>query len=251
MPTLRAGASQPLYRRVKAMLLARIRSGEWAEGAEVPSENRLVVELGVSRMTVHKALRELAEEGLLTRLQGVGTFVAESLPGMEIVHLGQIADEIAARGGTHSARVLRLVRAYPPPEIMRQFHLVAGTDLFHSVILHCENGVPLQHEDRWVNPLSAPDYLAQDFAHLTTTRYLLQREPNPSVEHLVEAVRPVADVAALLGIAADEPCLRLLRRTWASGRVVTVAALTHPGTRFRLGTRFQAMAQPAPSALAI
>lgn len=231
---------QPLYRRIKDVLRARIQAGTWAEGTEVPSEHRLVAEFAVSRMTVHKALRELAAEGLLTRIQGVGTFVAEALGGSEIVQLGQIDDEIAARGHRHTAQVLCLQRDIPPDDIARQFRLPCASPLFHVVILHREDGTPLQHEDRWVNPDAAPDCLDQDFTRTTATAYLLARESRPVVEHVVEAVLAAPEVAALLDIAAAEPCLRLIRRTWAAGRVVTVAALTHPGRRYRLGTRFQA-----------
>jgi GntR family histidine utilization transcriptional repressor len=35
--------------------------------------------------------------------------------------------------------------------------------VFHSVMVHLENGVPIQYEDRYVNPQAAPDYLATDF----------------------------------------------------------------------------------------
>ena len=67
----------PLYASVKRSILDRIRSGEWASGHRIPSESELVAELGVSRMTVNRALRELSMEGVLVRMQGLGSFVAE------------------------------------------------------------------------------------------------------------------------------------------------------------------------------
>ena len=67
----------PLYARVKQMIVQQIESGTWPPHHRVPSESELVAELGFSRMTINRALRELTAEGLLVRMQGVGTFVAE------------------------------------------------------------------------------------------------------------------------------------------------------------------------------
>lgn len=67
----------PIYARVKAMVADKILCGEWRPNDRVPSETELVQQLGFSRMTINRALRELTAEGLLVRMQGVGTFVAE------------------------------------------------------------------------------------------------------------------------------------------------------------------------------
>jgi GntR family transcriptional regulator, histidine utilization repressor len=65
------------YLRVKRSVVDRIAKGSLKPGARVPSENELVREFGLSRMTVNRALRELAADGVLQRIAGVGTFVAE------------------------------------------------------------------------------------------------------------------------------------------------------------------------------
>ena len=67
-------APQPPYARVKQYLKDALEAGRWAPGTQMPSEADLVAQFGVSRMTVHRALRELQDAGLITRLQGVGTF---------------------------------------------------------------------------------------------------------------------------------------------------------------------------------
>lgn len=67
----------PLYARVKQMITQQIKSGNWPPHYRVPSESELVSQLGFSRMTINRALREMTADGLLVRMQGVGTFVAE------------------------------------------------------------------------------------------------------------------------------------------------------------------------------
>ncbi|MGL4691386.1 MAG: GntR family transcriptional regulator, partial [Stenotrophomonas maltophilia] len=79
-PSLPAQANTlpaPLYAQLKQMIAQQIRSGTWPAHYRVPSESELVQELGYSRMTINRALRELTAEGLLVRMQGVGTFVAQ------------------------------------------------------------------------------------------------------------------------------------------------------------------------------
>ncbi|RUZ58861.1 GntR family transcriptional regulator, partial [Mesorhizobium sp. M7A.F.Ca.US.007.01.1.1] len=65
--------ASPLYEKEKDYILANIGTGRWGKDRKLPSENELVASLGVSRMTVHRALRELTSAGFLIRLQGVGT----------------------------------------------------------------------------------------------------------------------------------------------------------------------------------
>jgi GntR family histidine utilization transcriptional repressor len=234
-----AGADGPLYQQVKAFILGRIAAGAWAEGDIVPSENQLTRDLGVSRMTAHRALRELTGEGVLRRVQGVGTFVAVPKPQSELVEIRNIADEIAGRGHAHSARVHLLRRERADKRIAAALEKRLGAGVFHSVLVHHEDGVPVQVEDRHVNPDFAPGYLDQDFTRQTPYTYLTALGPLDAAEHIIEAVRPHALVRRLLAIPADEPCLLLTRRTWSNGRVVSQARLTHPGSRYRLGSRVE------------
>ena len=67
-------ASVPRYKMVRDHIIRNIRSGAWQADAKIPSENELVRELDVSRMTVNRALRELTAEGMLRRVQGLGSF---------------------------------------------------------------------------------------------------------------------------------------------------------------------------------
>jgi GntR family histidine utilization transcriptional repressor len=231
--------AQPRYAQIKEAIRRRISSGDWPEGFQIPSEHKLLEEFSVSRMTVHRALRDLTDEGLLTRVQGLGTFVAERPPSTDVVELRSIADEIAERGNVHSCRVEQLLAVTADAGLARRFNLPVGAKLFHSVVVHCESDVPVQLEERWVNPAVAPDYLHQDFTRQTPGEYLIRLESSPQVEHVIEAVSPTPEIARLLDIPVTEPCLRVTRRTWVQGRVVTVAMLVHPGSRYRLGARFQ------------
>lgn len=225
----------PRYQQIKSFILDRVRSGEWSAEHRVPSENELVRLTGHSRVTVGRALRELADAGLLKRVQGVGTFVASGPPQSALLELRDIAQEITERGHVHATRVEELGRRLADAELAVAFGVPEQSPLFHSRVVHLENGTPVQLEDRLVNPLIAPDYLQQDFTRTTPYAHLMACAPAERVEHVVEAIRPDAAALVSLNIAPDEPCLLIHRRTWSRRLVATRAWLTHPGSRYRLG----------------
>ncbi|MBA8833756.1 histidine utilization repressor (plasmid) [Rhizobium leguminosarum] len=229
--------STPLYAGVKQVILDRIHSGEWPPKYRVPSENELVVELGVSKMTANRALRELANEGELVRIQGVGSFVAERKGYSALFEVRNIAEEIAERGHVHEASVVVLAQETASPEVADALELPIGAAVFHSLIVHSENGVPVQIEDRFVHPEAAPEYLDQDFSTLTPNAYLTAAAPLSGSEHVVEAAMPQAWECKLLTIMKTEPCLTIRRRTWSAKQVVSTARLVYPGHRYRLEAR--------------
>lgn len=224
----------PLYERIKTLILTQIASGGWAASQRIPSENDLVRMVGASRMTVNRALRELTDAGYLIRVQGVGTFVADRRAQGHPLAIRNIADEILERGHLHTARVITHERCIATAELAGRFDLRAGHELFHSRLVHLENGLPIQLEDRHVNPAVAPGYLAQDFTALTPNAYLMQVAPLQSAEQVVQACRTDAATAQLLQMETSEPCLVLQRRTWTRGAVATVVTLSHPASRFEL-----------------
>jgi GntR family histidine utilization transcriptional repressor len=227
----------PHYERVKRLIGERIKAGTWRPGDRIASEADLVRALGVSRMTVNRALREMTLDGTLTRVQGVGTFVATQKPQAALFEVRNIAEEIAERGHQHEAEVLKLEALPAPEEIARTFAMRAGTRVFHSVLLHRENGLPVQIEDRYVDPRLVPGYLEQDFTLQTPYVYLTRVAPISEAEHVIEAVLTAPWERKHLKIEANEPCLQLTRRTWSGGKPVSQVRLLYPGSRYRLSGR--------------
>jgi len=235
-----ADASLSRIEQVKRFVLEKIESGTWPEGFRVPSEPKFASEFGMARMTVHTALRDLAAEGVLLRRQGSGTFVAARRPQSTFLELRNIHDEIEARGNVHTSHVHLLQGEPCDLTVATELNVAPGTEVFHSVILHKENGRPIQLEDRYVNPRFAPDYLEQDFTLQTPHEHLMSIAPLEEVEHIIQAACPDDETRRLLGTAEGEPVLLLRRRTWSKGIVVTSARLLHPGSRFSLVGRMRA-----------
>ena len=231
--------AEPPYQLIKRSITDGIVSGHWRTGALLPSEHELCRSFKVSRMTVNRAMRELAAEHLVRRVPGLGTFVAEPVAASSLVEIRSIAAEVAARGHTYAAHVQQLESLAVDDPAVLGFDLPKGTALFHSAIVHCENGLPIQFEDKLVDPACAPDYLGQDFTRTTPNEYLSRVSPLGEVEHVVQAVHAPAEIAVLLEMPKDAPCLLVVRRTWSQDRLVTVSHLYHPGSTFRLAGRFK------------
>jgi GntR family histidine utilization transcriptional repressor len=219
----------PIFQRIKDYLLGEIAAGRWKEGDLVPSEQALVRQFGVSRMTVNRAVRELTAEQVLTRRQGAGTFVAPKKYQATLVEIRNIADEIRSRGRVHHSSPRLLEQASASEELAAQFDLAPGDPLFHSVIVHCEDDVPIQVEDRWVNPASAPAYLQQDFSSITPNEHLMKAAPLAGASYRIEALPAAGEVAAMLALPEGTCCLVLTRTTMSRGLVASVATMWHPG----------------------
>ena len=233
-----AHATQAPFRRVKTFLKAGLASGQWVPGDQMPSEAELVQQFAVSRMTVGRALRELQAEGLVTRVQGVGSFAAHLSRVSSTLTIRDLHDEIVARGHHHQALVVLSQQEKAGAELAAQLGLSAGDAVFHTLIVHSENGVPLQCEDRYVNPSCAPDYLGVDFRSITPTQYLLTVAPLWEAQYRIEAATATAQEAQLLGIGVQDACLIVVRRTINRGVPITLARLVHPGTRYQIDGAF-------------
>ncbi|MGO4200993.1 histidine utilization repressor [Rhodococcus sp. TAF43] len=229
--------SVPAYERVKNLVVEQIRSGRWTDGDQLPSENQFVNALGLSRMTINRALRELTHDGLIVRMMGVGTFVASSKTSSPLFEVKNIADEIQQRGHRHRTETV-FVREEEPDHSQAFLRDAFGARVFHSLLVHYEDDTPIQVEDRFVNPDEAPDYLDQDFTSLTPNDYLTRVAPLVRGEHVVEAVLASPEECRLLRIDRGEPCLLIRRRTWSERGLVSLARLTHPGSRNRLEGSF-------------
>ena len=229
----------PLYEKIKDFVLDNIGNGNWPQNEKLPSEHELMATLGVSRMTVHRALRELTAEGHLRRVQGVGTFVSPPKAQSTLIEISNIVSEIKARGSRHRAEVITLERIKRPDQsLLAAFEFKKVQPVEHSLIVHYENDIPVQLEERYVNPGLVKDYLDQDFTSAATYDYLQHSTPLTEVEQLISAVPATQRQAQLLHIREHASCLVLNRKTWTGQTIATVNTFTYVGSRYTLGSRY-------------
>jgi GntR family histidine utilization transcriptional repressor len=225
--------------RIRADIEGRIRSGEWAPGARIPTEHELMAHYGCARMTVHKAISTLVAAGLIERRKKAGSFVASPHVQTAVIEIPDIAAIIAARGETY--RFDLIDRALRPAETLDEAGAQAGFDLTGQVLvldgLHVAQGRPFCLEHRLISLAAARQAAEIDFSGLAPGSWLLGHIPWTQARHRITACAAGAASGALQ-IGRATACLQVERWTWRLGQPVTFARQLFPGDRYDLIAEF-------------
>lgn len=222
------------WQGVRDEVRRRIDQRNWRPGDTIPPEVELAREFGCARATVNRALRDLAEAGLLDRRRKAGTRVARNPVRRAQLHIPVIRDEIESRGLAFGHSVeLRELRL-PPAGIAARMRTTPGARLLHLQTLYTADGAPYVHEARWVNPEAIPEALEQDFAACSPNEWLVREVPFEGGDFTFSAITAGAAEAAALGCPERVGLFVLDRTTWREGQVITSVRLTfHQGYRIR------------------
>lgn len=231
-------ANGPVYQRIKKHVLDRIRAGDWSTGDRIPSEHEFKDQFGVSRMTVHRALRELVDEGYVSRVVGAGTYVTDRRAAGATLPLHDLCEEARRTGCTCQIRVVSTSRGAPAPEIARRLQLSPDDCAFRTVLVWWIDNWPVQLEERWVNLAYLPAYGGQDFSAEPPASVLARLVPALSFDREVQAVIPKGTTRTMLALSSGEPCLLLSEMASFGNQPLSVADLYHPGSRYALPGRF-------------
>ncbi len=234
MRNVERDARAPTYARIKQAILSRIRAGDLRPGELVPGEQELAAEFGCARATAHRAMRELAEEGVLERRRRAGTRVAPGEGRGAQFRISRVDQEVAARGAEYRYALLERRVAIPPETMRTRLELPVYTDALFIRCLHYANDLPFQMEERWINLLAVPDARTESFWETGPNAWLLRRVPWSEAEQMLYAANADANEAALLGLAERDALFVVERRTRRGPQVVTSVRLKYPGRYYRL-----------------
>ncbi|WND01782.1 UTRA domain-containing protein [Temperatibacter marinus] len=232
--------TQPVarYLRVKNHIIDLIAKGDLTVGDQVPSENQLVKDMGISRMTVNRAFKELEAESQIVRRAGLGSFVAEKRVHGEALKVVGIRNEIESRGEIWSTKIIECGFAKLAVAMAGEMELNAGSRVFRLRAVHFGNGIPIELEDRLINPKVVPEVDGADFTKTSSAEFLLDIAPLLKAEHQIRALEAGKEEAIYLDVDRGDACLQIKRRTWTGKQVASVARLTYPGSRYELTARF-------------
>lgn len=225
------------FRDVKAELLRRITGQVWGPGDLMPGEVELAAEFGVARATVNRAMRELTEEGLLERRRKAGTRVRASPLRAARFEIPLVRAEIEGTGAAYSYRLLSRQVGAPPGWLAERLELLAGARALHVTCLHLADGVPYQHEERWINLAALPEVEGETFDRYGPNEWLIRAVPFSEVEISFLAVAAEGAVAEALICPAGEPVFAVERTTWWQGQAITHVRLSF-ARGHRMTTRY-------------
>lgn len=222
------------WRAVHDEARRRIAERVWAPGEQIPFEEALAEEFGCARATVNRAIRALADEGLVERRRRGGTRVVEAPKRQARAAIPLIREEIEATGAVAGYTLIEARRAAAPDDVAARFGADAS-GLLRVAALHRADGAPYVLEERWISPGAAPAASRADFSRVSANEWLVRNAPFTNGEIALAAEKASADAAAALGVAPGAPVLVVERLTRAGDQVVTIARLTYaPGYKARL-----------------
>jgi GntR family histidine utilization transcriptional repressor len=227
--------SGALYQRILSDIRGRILSGEWPPGHRIPFEHELSAEYQCSRMTVNKAMSELARTGLIERRRRSGSFVRRPQSQAAILEIHDIRAEVEALGLPYRYERVSL-RQRKAGE--RDVGFAAGTALVELVCRHFAGAAPFCLEERAISLAAVPEAEEESFETMAPGAWLLSRVPWNAAEHTIRAVAADEHVAKMLGVPRQSPCLVVQRRTWSGDQPVTEVRLTYAGETHSLVARF-------------
>lgn len=228
----------PVYDQIRRAIRDLVLNGTWPPGTSVPPEHALMERLGASRMTVHRALVQLAREGLITRRRRSGTVVASPPASHAMLDILSIPDEVRRLGQDYAFEILSRRDGKPIPEVAALFELKRTEPVAHLVTRHLSGGQPHVLEERVIHLATVPTAAGESFTTVPPGDWLLQNSLWSQAEHALSAVAAGPREAELLAIGRGEPCLLVERRTWNQGSPVTAVRLLYPGGRHRFVGRF-------------
>ncbi|MBP9950305.1 MAG: UTRA domain-containing protein [Cypionkella sp.] len=214
---------------IRVEVLRRIRERIWPPGELIPSEEALAVEFCCARATVNRALRELAEAGVLERRRKAGTRVTALPIRKATLDIPVIRQEVEARGEVHSFRLLQQVTGAPPVPVTARLGLPAGAKLLYVETLHLANNAPFVHETRWLNPAAIEAELPS-FATISANEWLVAHVTYHSGNIAFSAAPARPREAAVLGVKMGTALFITERETWTATAPITLVRLAHvPG----------------------
>lgn len=224
----------PLYAQIVRAIAADIIDGTVRPGDRLPTEDDLTKVFKASRMTVNRALRTLADDGMVIRKRRGGTFVAKPMHDHAVLAITDIRDEIAASGADYGYELLFAQMKKAAKAVAEPLGLKPGSRVMHVRCRHLADGLPVVLEDRGINPKAAPGVDTAVFEHTSPNAWLLDTVPWSRADIGVSAIAADDDLAEALNIAPNTPCLQVDRTTWLGNQGVTRVHLIYPGTTHRL-----------------
>nr|WP_319949332.1 UTRA domain-containing protein [uncultured Shimia sp.] len=225
------------YKDVKSDILSKITKGDWGPGDLVPNEVDLATTYGCARATVNRAMRELADDGIIERRRKAGTRVRMTPIRQARFDIPIVRDEIEEKGAAYRYSLVNSSVEVAPDWLRARLQLPAQGKALHLVCMHYADGVPYEHEDRWINLTALPKAEFEDFSECGPTEWLLSTIPFSEVEISLSAALADQSLTNYLSCAVGDPVFTIERSTWWEGEAVTYVRFAYrPG--HRLTTRY-------------
>ncbi len=218
--------STPLYLQVAERIETAIASGALVPGDRIDNEIELGERLGLSRLTVRRAIHSLVDKGLLVRRKGAGTQVARGSAARQ-EQVSSLFDDLLAQGKSPRTKVLDLEPRVSPAFAREVYGLEEGMEVIYVRRVRFSDDEPIAMLENYL-PLSFADITIQDLESHGLNQLLRQRGKRLRIiDERVRAVAAPAGVASHLQIPAGTPILVMRRDVHDHTGVVVDCGVHH------------------------
>lgn len=229
----------PLYAQVEQSLVARF-GVDLSPGDRLPTENALIHEFQVSRITIRRALQNLAARNLIVTKRGRGSFVAHPRIRQPLTSLTGFVEDMAAHGLHSRARVVKIAEVLAPPEARRALQLPLGAQVTHIERVRLATGQPVSFDVTYL-PVDLGRLIAQDdLVNEQIFTLLEDRHDTPLIEaaYALQASTAAPRVADALRVPEGTAIFRIERTSMTTGlRPVDYEILHYRGDAITFTTR--------------
>lgn len=223
-----SGRSTTTWQTVRNEVLARIRSQEWSAGKLIPTEKQLASEWGCARATVNRALRDLADNGIVERRRKVGTRVSAAPSLRASRETSAIRSAIHALGAAFGYRLLQHDRIAAPSGIARQLQIANGAPVHYVNAVFLADQVPYCCLAMWLNTAALPDLDGIDLAESSAEEWL-EHAVHPNHGRIAIMALPVEPGSAeVMNLRSGTPVLTIERTDWSDTTPVAFSRQSFP-----------------------
>ncbi len=208
-------------------LRRRIVDGIWQPGDLIPAEEQLAAEFQCARATINRALRALADSGLLDRRRRVGSRVATEPSRYATLKIDIIRLEVEHRGAKYRHVLTERAQVLAPERVQYRMNLNDGTDLLYICNLHMADDRPIIYEERWLNPAVLPGIFEVDFSAISVNEWLVRNVMFTRGDISFCAANLTEREAQLFAAEVDEAAFVIERTTWQDEQCITSVRLLH------------------------
>ncbi len=229
-PARSSGGSKRMntWQSIRNDVLERIRSREWEPGELIPTEEQLAQEMGCARATVNRALRELAESGIIERRRKVGTRVAATASRRTTLEMPVIRTEVEAMGAAYAYLLTSFGMAEPSPEAARALQLDSNQPLLLVKAQYLADDQPHCCEAIWLNTAVLPQISRDDVTETPAHEWLASNMPLTHGRFAILADGATGDCAVNLRIPEGTPVLTIERTNWSNTAAVSFSRQFYP-----------------------
>ena len=222
------------WQGIQEDLRRRIVDGTWQPGELIPSEEQLAQEFQCARATVNRALRGLADTGLLDRRRRAGSRVATEPSRYATLKIDIIRLEIERRGASYRHVLIESAHVTAPERVQYRMKLDGDAKLLFVCSLHMADEAPIIYEERWLNPMVLPGILDMDFSKISVNEWLVRNVMFTRGDISFCAANLTARESELFDAQVGAAAFVIDRTTWQGEQCITSVRLLHaPGFSMR------------------